>query len=59
MKTEMARVVVIASWRIIQKNGGVFRSDALSQHTGELLRKYWIGVSPSRFRGRDSDRISR
>jgi predicted acetyltransferase len=32
----------VASWRIIEKNGGVLRSEALSQHTGELLRKYWI-----------------
>jgi predicted acetyltransferase len=32
----------IASWRIIQKNGGVLNSESLSQHTGELLRKYWI-----------------
>lgn len=32
----------IASWRIIEKNGGVLRGEAVSQHTGELLRKYWI-----------------
>jgi predicted acetyltransferase len=32
----------IASWRIIEKNGGVLHSEAFSQHTGELLRKYWI-----------------
>jgi predicted acetyltransferase len=32
----------VASWRIIEKNGGVLCSEALSQHTGELLRKYWI-----------------
>jgi predicted acetyltransferase len=32
----------VASWRIIEKNGGVLHSEALSQHTGELLRKYWI-----------------
>jgi predicted acetyltransferase len=32
----------IASWRIIEKNGGVLHSEAISQHTGELLRKYWI-----------------
>jgi predicted acetyltransferase len=32
----------IASWRIIEKNGGVLHSEALSQHTGALLRKYWI-----------------
>jgi predicted acetyltransferase len=35
----------IASWRIIEKNGGVLHSEALSQHTGELLRKYWIELS--------------
>jgi predicted acetyltransferase len=34
----------IASWRIIEKNGGVFHSEELSQHTGELLRKYWIDL---------------
>jgi predicted acetyltransferase len=32
----------VASWRIIEKNGGVLHSEALSLHTGELLRKYWI-----------------
>jgi predicted acetyltransferase len=32
----------LASWRIIEKNGGVLHSEVLSQHTGELLRKYWI-----------------
>ena len=31
-----------ASWRIIEKNGGVLHGEALSQHTGQLLRKYWI-----------------
>jgi predicted acetyltransferase len=34
----------IASWRIIEKNGGVLYSEALSQNTGELLRKYWIDL---------------
>jgi predicted acetyltransferase len=34
----------IASWRIIEKNGGVLYSEAMSQHTGELLRKYWIDL---------------
>jgi predicted acetyltransferase len=32
----------VPSWRIIEKNGGVLHSEAVSQHTGELLRKYWI-----------------
>jgi predicted acetyltransferase len=32
----------VASWRIIEKNGGVLHDEALSQHTGEFLRKYWI-----------------
>jgi predicted acetyltransferase len=32
----------VASWRIIEKNGGVLHDEAISQHTGELLRKYWI-----------------
>jgi predicted acetyltransferase len=32
----------LASWRVIEKNGGVLHSEALSRHTGELLRKYWI-----------------
>ena len=32
----------VASWRIIEKNGGVLCGEAVSQHTGELLRKYWI-----------------
>jgi predicted acetyltransferase len=32
----------IASWRIIEKNGGLLHSEAMSRHTGELLRKYWI-----------------
>jgi predicted acetyltransferase len=31
-----------ASWRVIEKNGGVLYSEAVSQHTGTLLRKYWI-----------------
>jgi predicted acetyltransferase len=32
----------VASWRIIEKNGGVLHSEAVSRETGELLRKYWI-----------------
>ena len=32
----------IGSWRVIEKNGGVLHSDAISHETGELLRKYWI-----------------
>jgi predicted acetyltransferase len=32
----------VPSWRIIEKNGGVPFSEALSQHTGGVLRKYWI-----------------
>jgi predicted acetyltransferase len=32
----------VASWRIIEKNGGVLHTEALSQQTGGLLRKYWI-----------------
>jgi predicted acetyltransferase len=32
----------VASWRIIEKNGGVLHSEEMSQHTGALLRKYWI-----------------
>ena len=32
----------VASWRIIEKNGGVLHGEELSQHTGQLLRKYWI-----------------
>lgn len=32
----------VASWRIIENNGGLLRGEAISQHTGELLRKYWI-----------------
>jgi predicted acetyltransferase len=31
-----------ASWRIIEKNGGVLHGEASSQHMGQLLRKYWI-----------------
>jgi predicted acetyltransferase len=42
----------VASWRIIEKNGGVLHSEMLSQHTRELLRKYWIELygrcSPNR-----------
>jgi predicted acetyltransferase len=34
----------IPSWRIIEKNGGVLQSEALSQHTDNLLRKYWIDL---------------
>jgi predicted acetyltransferase len=34
----------VASWRIIEKNGGILHSEALSQHTGDLLRKYWIDL---------------
>lgn len=34
----------VASWRVIEKNGGVLRSEAVSQHTGELLRKYWVAL---------------
>jgi predicted acetyltransferase/adenylate kinase family enzyme len=32
----------VASWRIIEKNGGVLHSEAVSRETGKLLRKYWI-----------------
>jgi predicted acetyltransferase len=32
----------VASWRIIENNGGVLRGEELSQHMGQLLRKYWI-----------------
>jgi predicted acetyltransferase len=32
----------IASWRIIEKNGGVLHTEDLSRHTGQPLRKYWI-----------------
>jgi predicted acetyltransferase len=34
----------VGSRRIIEKNGGVLDSEAVSQHTGELLRKYWIAL---------------
>jgi predicted acetyltransferase len=34
----------VPSWRIIEKNGGVLQSEALSQHTDDLLRKYWIDL---------------
>jgi predicted acetyltransferase len=32
----------VASWRIIENNGGILHGEELSQHTGQLLRKYWI-----------------
>jgi predicted acetyltransferase len=32
----------VASWRVIEKNGGVLSSEAISRETGELLRKYGI-----------------
>ena len=32
----------VASWRVIEKNGGVLRSEAISPETDALLRKYWI-----------------
>ncbi len=32
----------VASWRIIEKNGGVLRSEAISPETDAFLRKYWI-----------------
>lgn len=32
----------VASWRIIENNGGILHGEKLSQHTGQLLRKYWI-----------------
>jgi predicted acetyltransferase len=34
----------VASWRIIENNGGVLHGEELSHHTGQLLRKYWIEV---------------
>jgi predicted acetyltransferase len=34
----------VASWRIIEKNGGILQSEMLSQRTAELLRKYWIAL---------------
>ena len=30
----------VASWRIIENNGGILHGEKLSQHTGKLLRKY-------------------
>lgn len=32
----------VASWRVIEKNGGVLHSEAVSRETSEPLRKYWI-----------------
>ena len=32
----------IASWRVIEKTGGVLHSESICRETGELLRKYWI-----------------
>jgi predicted acetyltransferase len=37
-----ADIANVASWRVIEKNGGVLQSEKLSRHTGELLRKYWM-----------------
>jgi predicted acetyltransferase len=34
----------VASWRVIEKNGGVLLSEAISRETGESLRKYWIDL---------------
>ena len=34
----------VASWRIIENNGGILHGEKLSQHTGQLLRKYWIDL---------------
>ncbi len=44
----IARVLVVcefdnpASARVIEKNGGVFESEALSEDTGKMVRRYWI-----------------
>jgi predicted acetyltransferase len=32
----------VASWRVIEKNGGVIESEIVSPESGKLLRKYWI-----------------
>jgi predicted acetyltransferase len=32
----------IGSWRVIEKNGGMLWSEAVSRETKELLRKYWM-----------------
>ena len=34
----------VASWRVIEKNGGVVESETVSIETGKLLRKYWIAL---------------
>ena len=34
----------VASWRVIEKNGGAIESETGSPETGELLRKYWIAL---------------
>jgi predicted acetyltransferase len=34
----------VASWRIIENNGSILHGEELSQHTGQLLRKYWIDL---------------
>ena len=44
----IARVLVVcecdnpASARVIEKNGGVFENEALSEETGKMVRRYWI-----------------
>jgi len=34
----------LASARIIEKNGGVFESEARSRQTGKMKRRYWIDL---------------
>ena len=35
----------IASARVIQKNGGVFQDEVISDHTGKPVSRYWITLS--------------
>ncbi len=35
----------IASTRVIQKNGGVFEDELLSEETGKLTSRYWIDLT--------------
>ena len=36
----------VASARVIQKNGGVFENEVVSDHSGKPISRYWIDLAP-------------
>jgi predicted acetyltransferase len=39
-----ADTVNVASWQVIEKNGGALENEVASAATGRLIRRYWIDL---------------